>query len=169
MAFPSAPYIARARACTRKRPSHPEYAFHCSVAQYLDKALPPECWWTTFPAGGGGKARGGKLKAMGLKAGVPDILILHRRPSCHRVLWLELKAAKGTLSDSQALFLRAMHPFHSTGLGAAVARSLEDVEAILRDFGVKPRATVAMFAKKTPATNAAASADLRTTTEPVHD
>lgn len=116
------------------------------VARFLDMALPPECWWTAFPAGGGGKARGGKLKAMGLKPGVADILILHRRPSCHRVLWLELKAPKGTLSAAQAQFFRAMHPFHATGLGAAVARTLEDVEAILIDFGVKPRARVLRIA-----------------------
>ena len=70
-------------------------------------ALPEGFWFTTFPAGGGGKVRGAQLKAAGLKPGVPDILVcggyedishnVHQKD----VLWLELKAKDGTLSQVQ--------------------------------------------------------------------
>lgn len=75
-----------------------ERAFHKTVAQYLNYALPKDAWWTTIPAGGGGLIRGVHLKAMGYKAGTPDILIIWRG----EVYWIELKADGGRLSRSQS-------------------------------------------------------------------
>lgn len=63
-----------------KKPAAPkgsksETSLHWNVAGLLDKHLAPPAWWTTFPAGGGGENRGKLLKSLGLKSGVPDILI----------------------------------------------------------------------------------------------
>lgn len=52
-----------------------ETSLHWHVAGLLNKHLAPPAWWTTFPAGGGGENRGKLLKSLGLKSGVPDILI----------------------------------------------------------------------------------------------
>ena len=125
----------------RTRRGQPEFRFHCDVADYLDKALPASCWWTTFPSGGGGKVRGGKLKAVGLKAGVPDIMILHRDGTRFQILWLELKAPNGRLSPAQAVFVRAMYSFQPS-VGFAVCRTLEDVEAACVDAEIPMRAHV---------------------------
>lgn len=114
----------------------PEQALHEAVARFLDIALPIDAFWTTFPAGGGGKARGGQLKAMGLKAGVPDILIVWQGLA----FWIELKAPRGVLSAEQRLvhdrlaFAGCERP--------AVCRSVDDVERALRAREIPIRASV---------------------------
>lgn len=135
----------RAARPPRKKPVQHERPFHITVAGYLDAALPEDWWWTTFPAGGGGKARGGQLKAMGLKPGVSDILVLYlyrvkgADPSAWRVgiLWIELKSKDGRLSKPQRAFARTMARF--PGVVTAKAKTLEEVEAALRLIGLIPR------------------------------
>lgn len=84
----------------------PEQLVHKSIAAYLDLALTPPDWWTTFPAqwlpGKWGKIRGGQLKDMGLKRGVPDILLI-RYPGA--AYWLEVKPYDDEAEDYQ----KAMH------------------------------------------------------------
>ncbi len=107
------------------RRNHPEDDFHMAVADYLDLALPEDAVWTTIPAGGGGKVRGARLKAMGYKAGWPDLQVVYRG----RLICIELKSAKGRLSPAQ----RAMHE-RLTLAGALVytATRIEEVEGFLR-------------------------------------
>lgn len=74
------------------RKANPEERLHRAVAAYLRVALQPPAIWSTFPAGGGGRIRGAKLKAMGLARGWPDILVLY--PGGHMltlVIGIELK------------------------------------------------------------------------------
>jgi hypothetical protein len=116
----------------------PEAAFQIQVARYLAKALPEGFFWTAFPAGGGGRIRGARLKAMGLKAGVPDMVVFGKddrdrsiymeRPE---VLWLELKAKSGSLSQAQ----REVHA-HLKALGhrVEVAKTLEQVQDAIAEF-----------------------------------
>lgn len=108
-----------------------ELAFHRAAAAYLTVVLRPPTWWTTIPAGWGrlGKAMAGQLKACGLKAGVPDILIVNRG-LCH---WLELKSASGRLSEAQILTRGALE---RAGCYWGSARSIDDVEANLRLWGL---------------------------------
>ncbi len=104
---------------------HPEDDFHMAVAAYLDLALPGDAVWTTIPAGGGGKVRGARIKAMGYKAGWPDLQVVYRG----QLICIELKSAKGRLSPTQ----KAMHE-RLTLAGAYVytARCIEEVEGFLR-------------------------------------
>lgn len=69
-------------------PDASETILHRRVAEFLDAVLAPPITWTTIPAGGGGRIRGAQLKAMGLKRGWPDILIIAPGPN---VLGIELK------------------------------------------------------------------------------
>ena len=122
---------------TRARPVQRERSLHRAVAGYLALALPVDVFWTTFPAGSGGKARGGQLKAAGLRPGWPDIQVLY----CGRFLGIELKSVSGRLSPAQQacmeLILRA-------GGTWAEARSVEDVQRILVAFGVPLRGRIAV-------------------------
>ena len=121
----------------------PEDALHMAVAAYLNAALVAPDWWTTFPAGSGGKARGGQLKAKGLKAGVPDILLLKGVQSSldsAPAFWIELKAEKGRASKDQ---VETINSLISAGCSVRICRSVADVESVLRawGFGLKARLT----------------------------
>ena len=106
-----------------------EESLHRAVAQYLDLALPPGVWWTTIPAGGGGRIRGAKLKACGYKAGTPDILIVGT--ACPA--FIELKTAKGRLSPAQKVCHAGLKDAHAW---VAVCRSLAEVEGTLKGWGI---------------------------------
>jgi len=108
-----------------------EEALHRAVAHYLSLALLPPAWFTTIGHGGGGKVRGGKLKSMGLKAGTPDILIIH-----NRAFWIELKTTKGRMSPEQ----RDVHEaLVRAGACVAVCRSIPDVWRVLQLWEIPTR------------------------------
>lgn len=106
----------------------PEQDFHKRVAQLLDTVLIAPAFYTTFPAGGGGKIRGAILKSMGLKPGMPDLLVFwsDARPDGTRphILGLELKSKTGSLSKEQKAISFAMH---ANGMHYEVCRGEEDV------------------------------------------
>jgi hypothetical protein len=81
------------------------------------------------------KGTAGKLKAEGLQPGAPDLLILWKG----RAIGLELKARRGRLSSSQMAFSMR---WTTAGGVYAVARSLEDVAALLDAAGVPLRARI---------------------------
>lgn len=124
-----------------KRQRHEE-RLHAAVAGFLNATLPAGVWWTTFPAGGGGLRRGAQLKRLGLKAGVPDLLIVH----AGRAIFCELKRPKdlvrrkGRASDVQLATHTALTAAGSTPW---IATSIRDVEDCLRAHGVPTRGAVA--------------------------
>lgn len=103
-----------------------------AVAGYLSWALTAP--WTAMPAGGGGEMRGKILRGMGLRPGWPDLQLVGPGGVYYGI---ELKAEKGVLSKAQV-------ECHSTIIAAgghvAVCRSLEDVQAALRIWGIPLRA-----------------------------
>lgn len=105
-----------------------EADLHRQVCDYLDLCLPtPDAWYTTFPADGG-SLRG----RIGLKRGVPDILIIYRGSA----FWIELKTARGRISDHQVL---TAHKLGEAGYGPALARSLDDVVEAIGRWGIPVR------------------------------
>jgi len=121
----------------RRPRGHGETRLHCAVARFLRAAIDRKaCFWTTFPAGGGGATRGGILKAMGLKRGFPDILLLPRgRCAC----LIELKDEGGTLSPEQR---DLHHELRELGCLVAVCRSLKGVADTLRVWGIPTRVSI---------------------------
>ena len=125
-----------------------EQSFHIAVAEYLNLALPSHTTWTTFPAGGGGQRRGQFLKAMGLRAGWPDIQILVRdtafdsaRPMV-RFIGLELKAGNGVESKSQKICHSLIR---NAGGIIYTVRSLEEIyDALVNKEHLRLRATPVM-------------------------
>ena len=131
----------------RKKPRRktPEQDFQKDVADFLTLALPfPDAWFTTIPAGGGGKVRGAKLKAMGYRAGTPDMLVIYRRPLVGRasdviVIWLEFKAPNKWPTKVQK---QCRDDLIAAGCKWALVRTLDDVQRALERFGVPLRASV---------------------------
>jgi hypothetical protein len=104
----------------------PEETLHRQVAAFLDVVLPSDVVWFHCPNGGGrSKAEAGILKAMGVKAGVPDLYILYRGYS----LFIELKPPKRYLTQVQKDMAQRL-----TQAGATVCtcHSLDEVEGALR-------------------------------------
>jgi len=80
--------------------------------------------FTSFPAGGGGQARGRVLKSTGLRAGMPDILIFHDGYA----YGLELKTGAVPLSPAQIATHEALR---AAKIPVAVVRSLDEFRALL--------------------------------------
>ncbi len=57
------------------------------------------------------RLRGGQLKAEGVKAGVPDIMLPVARSQWHG-LWIEMKSPSGRLSDYQAAWIKELQKQH---------------------------------------------------------
>jgi hypothetical protein len=115
----------------------PEASVQIQVARYLAKALPEGFFFTCFPAGGGGRIRGARLKQMGLKAGLPDLVVFtpHYDASDDRcgspILWLELKAKAGSLSQVQ----KEVHKqLLKLGHQVVTVKTLDEVQDALADF-----------------------------------
>ena len=106
-----------------------------TVARYLDLALPKDAVFFHCPNGGArSKAEAGIFKAMGVKAGVPDIFIIYRG----RVVAIELKSEKGRLTPAQ----KDMHSrLALAGALVYTATRLEEIEGFLRGCGVPLKAS----------------------------
>ncbi len=107
-----------------------EKMLHKVVAAWLDQNLPEDTFWTTFPSGGGGEVRGYLLKDMGLKAGVPDILIFGN----NTVTCVELKSEKGVLSEDQKIVIAKLEQL---GFKTYLCKSLADVQQALHTQGFR--------------------------------
>lgn len=116
----------------KKRVKQPE--LYACVA--LHKRLQMLCamgklkgFYTHFPAGGGGKARGQKLKAMGLMPGVADYVFF----AFGTVFFLEMKAEDGVQGGNQKTFQKLAE---AEGYKYAVCWSLDEALETLKGWGV---------------------------------
>lgn len=117
----------------------PEQALQIAVAQYLGHALKAPTWWSAIGHGGGGRLRGIFLKAMGVKPGIADLVVIHPTREGPLVVWIEMKSKKGDQSDAQVDFEFAIS---EGGCLYYVARSVDEVEGFLRGVGIPLHATV---------------------------
>ena len=109
----------------------PEQTLQIAVAHYLSLALPDDVWWTSInPIPGKTKAAAGLSKAMGMRAGAPDLIFLDRG----RFFGIELKAGKGSVSDNQ---LECAEDIRNAGGYIHLCRSLPEVQGVLMAHGIK--------------------------------
>lgn len=102
-----------------------EEAFQRDVARLLDTVLLDPAFWFHVPNGGNrSKAEGGKLKAQGAKAGVPDCLIFW--PGM--VLAIELKPPGKYMSPAQRDFAQ---DFRCADFKHEVCHTMDEVQAAL--------------------------------------
>lgn len=107
-----------------------ELALQKFAANLLRLNAVPGVIWFHCPNGEARSARtGAKLRAMGVRRGVADLVIVRPGGLVH---FLELKTPKGSLSIEQRAF-RDECEYH--GIPYAVATSSTRIEAILRDWG----------------------------------
>ena len=101
-----------------------------SVAKFLRFCLGEDTFWYHVPNGGQRHSRAAaRLAGQGVKAGVPDICVIHRGKS----YFIELKIDGGYLSAIQKQVHQALN---RAGARVAVCRSAADVEHVLRAWGV---------------------------------
>ena len=112
----------------------PEEDLHRSCMEWvlLSTGRHPILHWIVHCPNGGKRPKGeaGKLKGMGAKPGLPD-LILPRRHMRWLGLAVELKSPTGTVSPDQKDWLGA---FVADGWLVAVCRSLDEFIAVLQVF-----------------------------------
>jgi hypothetical protein len=113
---------------------HLEDDLQIAVADLLDSL--GWLWWHTPNGGRRGKIEGARFKRMGVKAGVPDVLIQETwvdqgedgLPVFGMGVAIELKAPGGRLSKEQKAMLAKLK---ARGFQTAVCRSLDEVLAVL--------------------------------------
>ena len=117
------------------RRNHPEEAIQRAVATFLDVALPIDAVWFHPPNGGWrSKAEAGIFKAMGVKAGVPDIVVVYQG----QAMFIELKPPGRSLSANQREFAQTLA---AAGAWFQVAHSIDEVAGYLRGWGVPLKGT----------------------------
>lgn len=109
------------------RRQDPELKFHCAIRDYLEVTLRPG-GFVFHPANGEKRDKGtaAKLKRMGVKAGVADLVVVARGG---RIAFIEVKRPGGRVSHDQDEFrLRCTQ----WGVPYLVATSIDDVQPFLR-------------------------------------
>lgn len=107
----------------------PEHTLQVEIVEMLRKKLKKKVLFTAFPAGGGGRVRGAKLKKAGLQAGWPDIQLIYQGS----YYGLEIKTTTGRLSPAQIDLHKRLT---DDGCSVAVARSVSDALEIIVDWGL---------------------------------
>lgn len=116
----------------------PESLIARQVAGFLEVALPAGAKFSHIPNGGHRtKAAAGKLRAEGVRPGVPDVLILVPDVG---TIWVELKNSAGRLSPHQEEWAETIR--RTPRAAHFVCRSVEEVESALLSCGVPLRATI---------------------------
>ncbi|MFQ1083773.1 VRR-NUC domain-containing protein [Bordetella trematum] len=77
-----------------------------------------------------------KLKAQGVRAGVPDLFLPVQRAGCPG-LWIEMKTTKGSLRDSQKDWIAYLD---AAGYRVSVCRSFDEARQVLLDY-LNPKIT----------------------------
>jgi len=120
-----------ARRWSDKQATPLELPMHFAVADLLRMAIKPGWIWFHCPSGEFRfKATAGKLKRMGVKPGVADILLIS--PVGAKLHALELKRKHRSPTSDQTDFLNAVQ---ACGGHSAWADSLEDAVTILLNWG----------------------------------
>lgn len=121
----------------RKPRSYPEQQLQIACVGVLTRLVPPPehggPWWSALnPVPGKSKAVAGLSKAMGMKAGVPDMLLIHDQT----FLFIEFKAAKGRIDPKQR---DAMAAIEANGGAVEVCRSVSEFIETIRRHGIPCR------------------------------
>jgi hypothetical protein len=115
---------------------HHEDDLQRQVCQFLDVALHPYATYFAVPNGGKRHAReAARMKGLGLRAGVPDIVVI----SNGYAIFIELKSKRGVMSAAQKEMQRLLE---YCACPVLLCRTVADVEEKLGHCGVDLRASV---------------------------
>jgi hypothetical protein len=108
----------------------PEQAIQRAVFDHLRARAVPDCFY--FHVGNGGYRKpieAAIMKGLGVKAGVPDVVAIHKG----RVFGLELKAEGGRATPKQ---LEAIAAMEKAGAYCCIAEGLDRALAVLENWGI---------------------------------
>lgn len=111
----------------------PEEQIHRAVIQHLAVRSMPGVFYF-HPANGGwrSKAEAGIMKALGVRAGMPDLVVFYRS----QIFGLELKASYGRLSPAQR---QTLNDLEIAGARTSIAHSLDEALVTLECWGLLRR------------------------------
>ena len=114
-----------------------EETIHRAIAAHLRLRLaPPWLFWSTPNQRGTRKGwEQAILAALGVRPGMPDLFLAGEG----RVIGVEVKAPKGTLSPAQKDTIAALA---AAGIPTLIVRSVDEAEAALKAMGVPLRGKV---------------------------
>lgn len=139
--WPPAPRVKSPPKIKKPRAT-PEDDLQSSVVAFLDLALPAGCgvfWSATLNGVRVQPKTRYKLKRLGLRSGVPDLVfVVLYGPRAGSTYWIELKAKGGSVHGGQKLVLPAMI---NAGTGA-VCRDISQVVDALTGWGIALRASI---------------------------
>ena len=119
-----------------------EDEIHEDVRRMLDVALvAPACWTSIEHRNARDAIEGAKRKARGVRAGVPDVLIVYGRITHY----IELKTRTGSLSQSQIEMRAALV---AAGAPWALCRSVDDVIRQVQAWGIPIRVASAYLRRE---------------------
>lgn len=122
--------IERRRSKAPRLPTPTEEVTHRAVVAHLERrAVPGLLYWHTPNGELRRPAAGGRLRAMGSRAGIPDLLLMR----AGQLYALELKRDGGRVSDAQR---EAMAELSAAGAIVAVAYGLDEALAQLTAWGL---------------------------------
>lgn len=107
-----------------------------AVLEYVEAVLP---YALIFHVPNGGRrslTEGRKFKMLGVRAGTPDLVLVHDG----RTFFLELKSEKGRVSPEQHRF---GEDARIAGAGWAVVRSIDDVRNAFKAWNIQTREVAA--------------------------
>ena len=109
-----------------------EFRLQCAVADHLRLSAAPGIYWF-HPANGEARTArtGGRLKRMGVRPGVPDMVVVVNG----KTHGLELKASNGRQSDAQRV---AESEWTAAGGVYAVAHGIDEALGLLKDWKALP-------------------------------
>jgi len=120
-----------------KAPVPTEYELHRQVVKFLHHALDDNVVFFHSPNGGYRYATEAKrLKAMAVIPGLPDLGLVNEG----RIVWLELKRAKGSALSPAQHYCHAQ--LRRAGAPVYVIRTLEELAAALTAAGIPLKAQV---------------------------
>jgi len=112
-----------------KRANSEELIQAAVVLHLAVRSLPGTVFWHTGNGGYRTAAEAGRFKALGVKSGVPDLLVLR----AGQLYGLELKAHGGRLSPTQVDMLAELE---AAGAVTAVAFGLDEALGVLERWGI---------------------------------
>ena len=120
----------------RRRPVRPsaDDVLRATVVSYLAQALPPTACFSVFPHREAGMFHGLRMRSLGVRLGLPSVLILHGG----HAYCIDLKTGRGALQPQQRDCCAALQ---DARIPVAVARSLEDVQRFLCEDCASPMRT----------------------------
>jgi hypothetical protein len=113
----------------------PEQEIHKAVVSHLNWRAMPGVFFFHPPNGGyRSKIEGAIFKGLGVKRGVPDLIIFYSG----QIFGLELKASHGRLSPSQT---KCLNDMEVAGARTSIAHSIDEALVTLECWGVLRRDT----------------------------